>query len=141
LDHRGLYVDLDPQELLHYNAYDNTLQNPALRPLNSGNPELVSTYHEQMLHYYEQHNMVHRINDHLYNHYSDMTNEEILSELEKWDRDQGRAMAHSEKHLSRRGKGKNHWSPDLRNAGILCRYWRLRMKARQERNDYSNTFQ
>jgi hypothetical protein len=91
-----------------------------------------------MLKYYEDHNMVQRINN-LYMHHPDMTNEDVRAELEKWDRDQGRTMDHSEKYLRRRG-GKNHWSPTLRNAGILCRYWRLR-KMTRHRNDYHNTFQ
>lgn len=135
-DHRGLYVDLDPQAILHHNAHDNTLQNPVLRPLKSGNPELVATYHKNMLRYYNHHNMVHRIN-HLHKHHSSMTDDAVRSALETWDRDQGRAMAHSEKQLRHR-RGKNHWSPTLRNAGILCRYWRLRMKARH-RQDYQHT--
>jgi hypothetical protein len=48
-------------------------------------------------------------------------------------------MTYSENYLRRKG-GKNHWLPALRNAGITCRYWRLRMKARNQ-HDYNNTFQ
>jgi hypothetical protein len=137
-DHRGLYVDLDTTPILHYNAYDNTLQNPVLRPLKSCNPELVASYHERMLQYYDNHQMINRI-IYLYEHHHDMTDDNVRSLLEKWDRDQGRAMAYSENYLGRKG-GKNHWSPTLRNAGIICRYWRLRMKA-TNRHDYNNTFQ
>jgi hypothetical protein len=70
-DHRGLFVDLDPQLLLQHNAYDNTLQNPVLRPLKSGNPELVAVYHEKMIKYYDNHNMINRIN-HLYEEHTAM---------------------------------------------------------------------
>ncbi len=82
--------------------------------------------------------MVHHIN-HLYKHHNDMSDDEVQCRLEKWDQDQGSAMAHSEKYL-RRKCGKNHWSPKLRNAGIFCRYWRLCLKAR-DRNDYQHTYQ
>lgn len=96
-DHRGLYVDFDSTALLHHNAHDNTLQNPALRLLKSGNPEIVAKYHERMLQYYENHNMVQRIT-HLHNHHLEMTDLEVRQCLEKWDRDQGRAMKHSERY-------------------------------------------
>ena len=101
-DHRGLFVDLDPQLLLQHNAYDNTLQNPVLRPLKSGNPELVAVYHEKMIKYYDNHNMINRIN-HLYEEHTAMNDEEVRLALEKWDKDQGRAMFHSEKCLRRSG--------------------------------------
>jgi hypothetical protein len=45
-DHGALYVNMDSTALLHYNAHDNTLQNPVFRSLKSGNPELVATYHK-----------------------------------------------------------------------------------------------
>ena len=102
-DHRGLYADVDLMMLLCHNANDATMQHPALRTLKSGNPEVVATYQACMLQYYDHHNMVQRIN-HLHDHHLAMTDDEVRLGLERWDRDQGRAMSHSENILDVRAE-------------------------------------
>jgi hypothetical protein len=55
--------------------------------------------------------------------------------LEKWDADQGRAMKNAESSLRKHVPQKHFWSPVLRNAGLLCRYWQLRLYGiRKDRN-------
>jgi hypothetical protein len=66
-DHRGLYVNLD----LHMFVGSKTPIAPsASRGVHTGNPELVEKYISKVLKYYEQHNMVDRILDHLYSNYT-----------------------------------------------------------------------
>ena len=138
-DHRGLYVDVCADSILHYHAMDNSIQSPQARILKSGNPELVANYIEHVRQYYDDHAMAHRIND-LHARHQSMSDEELRHKLYSWDEDQGRAMIHAEKAIGRRGiSKKNHWSPVLRNAGIVCRYWRLRLQARNP-SDYSATY-
>ena len=67
--------------------------------------------------------MVERI-DELHEHYKSMSREEIRTSLIKWDNDQGRAMAMSEKKLSTPPK-KCKWSPTLRNLAKIHLYWKL----------------
>jgi hypothetical protein len=136
-DHRGLFVDIDAIKLLQYNAHDNSIQPPQLRLLRSRHPELVATYIDTMLQYYEDHNMVQRITN-LHKTHQTMNDNEVRQILEAWDRDQGRAMHHSESRCGRRSQ-RNHWSPTLRNAGVLCRYWSLRFKEASTAGDYSRT--
>jgi hypothetical protein len=125
-DHRGIFVDLNTSTLLHHHADDNRIQPPQVRRLKTGNPELVATYIKSMTEYYTNHNMVQRIAD-LHSNHQKMSDDVVRSLLESWDRDQGRAMLHSERLCGSRSQ-RNHWSPDLRNAGLTCRYWNLRFK-------------
>ncbi|KAI2497421.1 hypothetical protein MHU86_17079 [Fragilaria crotonensis] len=68
-----------------------------------------------------------------------MNRDEVREALIKWDLDQGRAMISAE--LSLRTPTKPYqWSPQLRNAGILLRYWKLRLKEVQQNHYYSETF-
>jgi len=137
-DHRGLYVDINAISLLHHDANNNHIQPPQGRQLRSGNPEIVATYHESILQYYKAHTMVERIN-HLHANHQNMTRNEVRRLLETWDADQGRAMQSAENAVSRRAQ-RNHWSPELRNAGIVFRYWGLRLKSHKTQNDYSRLF-
>ena len=136
-DHRGLYVDVNASAILHHDANDNHIQPPHGRQLRSGNPEIVAKYHDSMLQYYEDHNMVKRIN-HIHTNHHGMTRNEVRRLLEKWDSDQGRAMKSAENAVNRRAQ-RNHWSPDLRNAGIIFRYWGLRLKSARH-SDYGNLY-
>ena len=56
-DHRGLYVDLDLTKLFDIDLDSIHLSNAALRPLRTGNPELVAHYIKGMTAYYDSHNM------------------------------------------------------------------------------------
>ncbi|KAI2496031.1 hypothetical protein MHU86_18504 [Fragilaria crotonensis] len=59
--------------------------------------------------------------------------------LTAWDEDQGHAMLAAESVLATRPK-KYQWSPRLRNAGIVYRYWKLRLREVTHHEDYSSTF-
>jgi hypothetical protein len=60
-DHRGLFVDLDPQQLLHRTTEPLNISPAHARSLKTGNPEAVATYHDAMLDYYAAHNMIQRL--------------------------------------------------------------------------------
>jgi hypothetical protein len=132
-DHRSMYVDLDPTILLDYHPQDNAIQPPQSRPLKTGNPETVALYHQLMLAYYEKHKMIQRI-EKLFKQHSKMPADHLRRSLEKWDRDQGRAMRYAEKSLTRKSQ-KYSWSPTLRNAGLICRYWHLRVYGLRSHRD------
>ena len=134
-DHRGLYIDLDSTLLLAHHPQDNAIQPPLGRTLKTGNPEAVTMYLSKMDEYYIRHNMVQRIQK-LYQHHHKLTDAQLRLRLEKWDSDQGRAMRYAEKALGKRHQ-KHYWSPTLRNAGILCRYWHQRIQGiRHSRDTY-----
>jgi hypothetical protein len=137
-DHRGMFIDIDIGEYIQYDASENPIVSPSSRTLRTGNPELVARYHQEIHRYYEDHNMETRIES-LYKNFKTMRQEDIRSKLEAWDRDQGRAMLHAESELAI--PRKNYaWSPELRNAAIIRRYWRLRLKeATDLTSDYTAT--
>jgi hypothetical protein len=88
--------------------------------------------------YYADHNMVKRI-QRLYDSHTTLSRSQIKKSLEKWDRDQGRAMAYAESTITRPRKP-HSWSPTLRNAGIIYKYWRMRHREEKHHEDYSATF-
>ena len=137
-DHRGLYVDLNLKQLFGVDVADIQLAPAQLRPLRTGNPELVITYNENMHSYYEAHAMKERI-DRLYDTHQTLSNAQVRSLLTSWDNDQGRAMTTAEAKL--RIPPKPHqWSPELRNSAVLMRYWRLRLREVQHGEEYTTTF-
>lgn len=83
--------------------------------------------------------MVKRIDD-LFDNHQSLLREEVRRILTSWDNDQGRAMLHSER-LLRRPPKKYQWSPILRNAAIVCRYWKLRLRESLKGEDYQCTFE
>ena len=135
-DHRGLYIDIS-EGLLSRPKW-STVTPQSQRDLHTGNPELVLRYQSAMVEYYSQHNMVERITD-LYHRHTTMSREELRELLIKWDNDQGRAMQHSERILSRPQK-KHAWSPALRNSAIIRRYWYLRLREITRGENFESTF-
>jgi hypothetical protein len=138
-DHRGLFVDLDLQHLLKQSTVGSTITKASMRNLKSGNPESVEAYNRAVLHYYQEHKMEHRI-DKLYLATNKLSTATIKKHLEKWDADQGRAMKYAEDILAR-PKKPYQWSPKLRNAGLLYRYWHLRLREKMRSDNYYATFQ
>ena len=136
-DHRGLYVDLELGS--YFNIKGTEIPPPTHRPLQTGNPELVSSYHSRMLKYYRQHNMEKRI-DNLYEKHTSMSRDEVRKLLTTWDNDHGRAMTTAER-LLRRPPKKYQWSPTLRNSAIIYRYWKLRLIESQRGDNYQRTFE
>lgn len=83
--------------------------------------------------------MVHRIQYYLFKHHSKLSKSQLRRRLEKWDRDQGRATRHAEKLLTRQHQ-KYYWSPTtLRNAGLVCCYWHLRLYGIRKNRDMSTS--
>ena len=113
-----------------YNMLFKDILNPA--------HESIKVYQQSMQQYYAEHRMIERIH-HLETSMHEMTQPEIRNELEKWDADQGRAMLLAEKQLSRPRKP-YQWSPMLRNAGLINRYWRLRLREQLHKEDFGATF-
>ena len=137
-DHRGLYINLQLNKLFQHNT--SNILPPDSRSLHTGNPEHVSHYNASMIKYYEDHNMVKRIEQLSENHQS-LSREQVRAALIKWDNDQGRAVKLSES-LLRKPTKLYRWSPTLRNTAIIRRYWILRLKpAKQPDLDYSVCFQ
>jgi hypothetical protein len=137
-DHRGLYIDVDVKELLGQSQTSLVLPPPRLRRhLKSNNPELAQLYVAHMKHYYEDHNMRSRLQE-IEDHAEQTSYTDLKENLEAWDRDQGRAMKSAEKSLRKRNP-KFQWSPELRNAGLKCRYWGicLREEVHQEVHPFS----
>jgi hypothetical protein len=91
-----------------------------------------------MIEYYESHNMVVRIQKLFANH-GKLSDDQLRQRLEKWDQDQGRAMRNAEKSLQQMRPQKHLWSPTLRNAGLLCWYWQLRLYGLRKRRDMHQT--
>ena len=137
-DHRCLYVDLDLAKLFGADIPDDKLGSSEQRALRSGNPEHVQVYNSTMHQYYATHNMKERIDSLAANHH-DMSREKVRKLLESWDNDQGRAMKTAEAALKINPKPYN-WSPKLRNAGFIYKYWRLRLRELEHREKYSATF-
>ena len=134
-DHRGMFIDI---RRTHLQSKSGPIAPAAERFLHSGNPELVSKYNQQVLKYYKEHRMVERINT-LTTEYRTMSRDDVRTALQKWDEDQGRAMASGEKTLTRPPK-KYAWSPVLRNAAIIRLYWKLRLREATQAHNYRATF-
>jgi hypothetical protein len=58
---------------------------------------------------------------------SSLTAQQCKTSYDALDRDITRAMLHAEKE-AKRPSGRYEWSPKLREAGLLARYWNLRLK-------------
>ena len=137
-DHRAMYVDLDLKRLFGLDLESIQIVGAVLRPLRTGNPELVSAYIAGMHEYYATHKMKERI-DRLYETHTTMSRDILRKRLTAWDLDQGRAMMSSEKALRIQPKP-NNWSPALRNSAFIMRYWKLRLREILYDEDYSDTF-
>lgn len=133
-DHRGLYVDLHIPSLLGSFDASQSIPPIATRLLKSGNPDLVERYVKSLHTYYTAHDMVARI-DRLHDSHSTMVRSEIRKRLETWDTDQGKAMKAAEASLKRKPH-RLPWSPALRNAALLRRYWKLRLDDAPNQSDY-----
>jgi predicted secreted Zn-dependent protease len=97
-----------------------------------------TTYLEGMRGYNVDNRMSERINA-LYKEHTTMTQLQVRKRLTAWDNDQGRAMKHAETNLSTPAR-QYQWSPKLRNAGVVLRYWKLRLCEITHDEEYSDTF-
>ena len=119
-DHRALFVDLCALTLL--SSTPSLIESSSTRALNSGNPAKVDKYNEEMTKYYEDHKIFDRMTR-LKQQSTRMSRKQVRRRLNALDRDMGRAMLHAENQL-RVPPRKYAWSPELRKAGLLLRYWK-----------------
>ncbi|KAI2505799.1 hypothetical protein MHU86_8661 [Fragilaria crotonensis] len=75
----------------------------------------------------------------LFSTHTTLSRSKLKKKLEQWDQDQGRAMANAERIITKPRKP-YAWSPILRDAGLLYRYWRLRYREEKHDEDYATTF-
>ncbi len=121
--HRGLFIDLDFQELM--GSVDSISPAPARR-LNSENQVSVDRYLAAFKKYADDHNIDERVTA-LVNIAASLSTSQCKQSYDAIDRDITRAMLHAEKE-AKRPAGKYAWSPKLREAGLLARYWHMRLK-------------
>ena len=122
--HRGLFIDLDFQELM--GSVDCISPAPARR-LNSENQVSVDRYLDAFKKYADDHKIDERVSE-LVILASSLSLPQCKASYDAIDRDITRAMLHAEKE-AKRPAGKYAWSPKLREAGLLARYWHIRLKA------------
>ncbi|KAI2493431.1 hypothetical protein MHU86_21130 [Fragilaria crotonensis] len=127
--HRGLFIDIDFTELM--GAVDAITPAPA-RGLNSENQMSVDRYLEALKKYCADHKIDGRVRD-LVTVAASLTPRQCKESYDVIDRDITRAMIHAEKE-AKRPSGKYAWSPKLREAGLLTRYWNLRLKELESRS-------
>ncbi len=138
-DHRALYIDLHLNLLIGAESNDKPLAPAQQSGLRSGNPEAAAIYLAKMREYYTAHRMKERM-DKLFSSHHELPRSGVRRLLTQWDADQGRAMRSSESALITRPKA-YQWSPKLRNAGVVLRYWKLRLRELRYSEDYSSTFE
>ena len=121
--HRGLFIDLDFTTLL---GSVNAIASTKARVLRSDNQPSVDRYLEAFKQYADDHCIWDRVND-LTQMAHTLQSENCKQRFDAIDRDVTRGMLHAEKQ-ARRPAGKYAWSPTLREAGLLARYWHLSLK-------------
>ncbi len=121
--HRGLFVDLDFHNIM---GPISSIVPSKARRLRSEDPTSVDKYVEAFTQCAANHNLWQRVND-LALVASSLTVVQCKSGYDALDRDIMRAMLHAEK-CAKRPSGKYSWSPKLREAGLMTRYWHLRLR-------------
>jgi hypothetical protein len=121
-DHRTLYCDI---------SSDFFITSPALigpgqvRTLRSGNPELTATYRQALRTQFLHQNIFQRV-ARLEQTFCNLTTDHVRRLLNQLDTDITRSMLHAERCLHRTPR-KYAFSPALRNAGLIKRYWSIRL--------------
>ena len=121
--HRGLFVDVDFHQLMGPMA---SMMPPQSRQLRSEDQPSVDRYVDAFNKYAADHNLWQRVED-LAIVASSLPTAVCQQQFDAIDRDVTRAMLHAEK-LAKRPSGKFAWSPKLREAGLIARYWHLRLR-------------
>ena len=127
--HRGLFIDLDFTTLL---GSVDSIAPPAARGIRSEDQRSVDRYVEAFKAYADDHNLWTRVQE-LELQSAFMPLAQVELSYNSIDRDVTRAMLHAEKQ-AKRPSGKYAWSPKLREAGLLARYWHLRLKEVEQKS-------
>lgn len=110
------------------------IANKVSRYVYTGNQELVESYLKSFNHNYADHRMIERIES-LHKNQSKMSQCDIVDDLTRWDSDQGRAMSMAENKVTNNPK-KYTWSLALRNAAIVRKYSKLRLREAKANFNY-----
>ena len=128
--HRGLFIDLDFQLLM---GSLDSITPARSRILRSEDQPSVDRYLEAFKKYADDHRLWQRVQE-LTTLASCLTPLQCKDNFDAIDRDMTRAMLHAERQ-ARKPAGKYAWSPKLREAGLLARYWFLRFcEVERDRN-------
>ena len=137
-DHRGLFIDLNINELL--SGHIAELDTPNGRGINSCTPKSVQVYKEHVLQYFDDHNLEQRLDSVIAFINSDDNDDEAskleaTNRLNAIDRDVTRALLSAENHVRRRDPVA--FSPDLEAARTIQRFWRLWLTELTTKRDMS----
>ncbi|KAI2513931.1 hypothetical protein MHU86_315 [Fragilaria crotonensis] len=121
--HRGLFIDLDFTKLMGSVA---SIAPTKARVLRSEDQPSVDRYLTAFKQYADDHRLWDRVKG-LTTVAPTLTSAQCKVCFDAIDRDVTRGMLHAEKE-ARRPAGKYAWSPKLREAGLLARYWHLRLR-------------
>ena len=130
--HRGMFVDLDFDALM---GPVDTIAPIQSRGIRSDDQPSVDRYLAAFRSYADDHNIWQRVAV-LSTVAPSMPPLAVKERYDAIDRGVTRGMLHAEK-LARRTTGKYSWSPKLREAGLIARYWNLRLRAAQKGIDLS----
>jgi hypothetical protein len=118
--HRGSFVDFDFTNLM---GPTSAITSSKARLLRSEDQAAADKYIAAFHQYADDHNIWNRVNE-LATVASTLSMTQCALGYDAIDCDITRAMLHADE-LARRPSGKYAWSPKLRKAGLLARYWRL----------------
>jgi len=120
-DHRGLYVDLDPQQLFGGNTHDPVASSS--RGFTSKNEKKVKKYLDKLEEYCKDHNVCEQI-EQLSADAPKLSRKQIKRRYEGINNDITRGMLSAEQKVKPK-EFKFKWSPVLDQARYCVRYWRV----------------
>jgi hypothetical protein len=121
-DHRTLFVDVAHN---FFEFSPSPIATPSTRLLRSGNPEDTNHYLGKLRRLFEAHNIAARTHK-LQTTHSRLSEAQFRRIINAIDRDITRAMLNAERSL-RRPPQRFQFSPELRNCGLMKRYWSIRL--------------
>jgi hypothetical protein len=130
--HRGLFIDIDFEALL--GSVDPIVPSAA-RGINSEDQPSVDRYIAAFTEYIKDHNLRQRVTE-LVANAPFMPSQHCKDCYDAIDRDVTRGMLYAEK-VAKKPSGKYAWSPKLREAGLLARYWHLRLREAEKGSSLS----
>ena len=128
--HRGLFIDLDFHQLM---GSVDAIESPKARGINSEDQPAVDRYLTAFKKNADDHKIWTRVTD-LGNLAPFLSTMQIKTNFDAVDRDVTRGMLYAEKQ-AKKPASKFAWSPQLREAGLLSRYWNLRRREVEHGHD------
>ena len=115
-DHRGIVIDFDTQELLGKHEH---IVSPDKRGLNANNPIQVDKFLEALQKYWTKYDIKNRISNAMNN----TKTTDIRLVVNSIDKDITKAMLKAERKVSK--PNRPPWSPALKQASLLVKYYKL----------------